>query len=774
MYKRGFVLWLTVLLLLVTVMPVLGQTISITVTPAWSAATTLTSLDTNGPAFPNHEAGDDYRYVSVGLFATTNVEFWALQVTCTVPVATLQSYTADPDNLLTPDDWGDWRRMIDPGPDWGTEGFDYVMISTPFNPTTGAMTLTISRQGQTTPLGANGQSRNMLLATFSYRVKPQVGVFKGTAAFACTPIAFLSRNATPIGVPTFTAPTPLSISSGLSISGIAQYQARTDHTGIGVICMDQASQTHIFSTRTSNTGAWTISNIRVQDWYDCRYFGQLIDNELAPATPVHEADVYLPVQVSVNLHFNFNHKVLPVTLPLGNATRDNTADPFADEEIDETDISAVTSSFGLSYPATTNFGLGDVNNDKAVNRSDLVLVAGNFGLGNWNTWSEHVIVSAQRGPSAAFADNRIWVNSSVNQGQGNTPLRQLIPGANRDYWPALSPDGTKLAFTRAVVTGTGASARLYYQVFVQSADGTGTATRISPLPGNSWSYDALAPSWSPDGTRLVFIASWTDGVVQTNSVYDYRQSRTNSGDIYVVDATGRNVRQVSYGAKVYPPSWLDNETIVFGGASWNSDCGGTICRSWVNSTWSGQQILDATDLPQMSYPEFADMPNIRNGRLYYRYQSTLGDTRLRVANLDWDNMWNGDAVEAYNADPMAADSANTVGLYHIDLEWDTSYGGETYEPLSTYVDYYAIRNNDGGGILYYEYQWDGFNYNNSPWDVYGTVDRWDGSYGNALTFNEPARSYLIEVWGSAWWNGEDPEFNPSDVFPLRTTFFLAP
>jgi hypothetical protein len=766
MYKRGFVLWLTVLLLLVTVMPVLGQTISITVTPAWSAATTLTSLDTNGPAFPNHEAGDDYRYVSVGLYATTNVEFWALQVTCTVPVATLQSYTADPDNLLTPDDWGDWRRMIDPGPDWGTEGFDYVMISTPFNPTTGAMTLTISRQGQTTPLGANGQSRNMLLATFSYRVKPQAGVFNGTAAFACTPIAFLSRNATPIGVPTFTAPSPLNISSGLSISGVAQYQARTDHTGIGVICTDNDTQS--FSTRTNNTGAWTISNIRVQNWYTCRYFGQLIDNEATPAVPVHEADVYLPVEIFVNLWVNLNQKVMPVVLPLGNATRDNTVDPYNDEEIDETDISAVTSSFGLSYPVTTNFGLGDVNNDKAVNRADLVLVAGNYGLGNANTWSEHVIISAQRAPSAAFADNRIWVNSSVNQGQGSTPLRQLISGTNRDYWPALSPDGTKLAFTRAVVTGTGASARLYYQVFVQSADGTGTATRISPLPGNSWSYDALAPSWSPDGTRLVFIASYTDGVVPTNSVYDYRQSRNNSGDIYIVDATGRNVRQVSYGAKVYPPTWLDNEAILFGGDLWNSECGGTICMSWVNSTWAGQWLFDDTDLPPMSYPEFADMPNIRQGRLYYRYQTDLGNTNLHVANINWDELWtNGNPLETFVMNPSTADGGD--GYYNTMAMW--LYNGTTLFPLSNTIDYYTMRNNDGGGILYYEYDWDGFNYYTTPWQVYGTVD-YGPYYDNTPSFNEPTGSYLIEVWGNPWWDGD--EYSPSDLFPLRVSFFLAP
>jgi len=85
-------------------------------------------------------------------------------------------------------------------------------------------------------------------------------------------------------------------------------------------------------------------------------------------------------------------------------------------------------------------------------------------------------------------------------GKGRT---KLIGGGSFDGTPAWSPDGTKLAFRRLVH-------RLYGDVgriFVVNRDGTGLR-QLTPEPTNNNEnpYDG-DPSWSPDGTRVLFSRS---------------------------------------------------------------------------------------------------------------------------------------------------------------------------------------------------------------------------------------------------------------------------
>src|SRR5262249_51437922 len=60
--------------------------------------------------------------------------------------------------------------------------------------------------------------------------------------------------------------------------------------------------------------------------------------------------------------------------------------------------------------------------------------------------------------------------------------------------PALSPDGTKIAYCSLKETQ-------YFQIFVMNADGTGSR-RLT----NWGSGDACGPAWSRDGKRIAFYA----------------------------------------------------------------------------------------------------------------------------------------------------------------------------------------------------------------------------------------------------------------------------
>jgi Tol biopolymer transport system component len=80
-------------------------------------------------------------------------------------------------------------------------------------------------------------------------------------------------------------------------------------------------------------------------------------------------------------------------------------------------------------------------------------------------------------------------------GKGRT---KLVGNSNFDGWPAWSPDGTKIAF-RSNLHGPYGD---YGRIFIVNRDGTGLR-QVTPEVVNDYKFDD-GPSWSPDGTRLVF------------------------------------------------------------------------------------------------------------------------------------------------------------------------------------------------------------------------------------------------------------------------------
>jgi Tol biopolymer transport system component len=69
-------------------------------------------------------------------------------------------------------------------------------------------------------------------------------------------------------------------------------------------------------------------------------------------------------------------------------------------------------------------------------------------------------------------------------------MRRLTGNAENEDYPSWSPDGTTIVFT---LSRDGSA------IYVVKQDGTGLR-RLSPTPG----YDAT-PSWSPDGTKIIYV-----------------------------------------------------------------------------------------------------------------------------------------------------------------------------------------------------------------------------------------------------------------------------
>ena len=159
-------------------------------------------------------------------------------------------------------------------------------------------------------------------------------------------------------------------------------------------------------------------------------------------------------------------------------------------------------------------------------------------------------------------------------------VRQLtdIPGGNS--WPAWSPDGTRIVFSRSHDAG-----RPGESIYVMDADG-GNVRQLADVPRYF-----VAPSWSPDGTQIAFKSDHTGGNIYT-----------------IMDVDGGNVRQ-----RTGFPEWRTNQS-----QKWSPDgsrkvfegCrdrdGGTACPDYMESDLyvmdaDGGNVRQLTDIPGGEY-----------------------------------------------------------------------------------------------------------------------------------------------------------------------------
>src|SRR4051812_3309714 len=165
------------------------------------------------------------------------------------------------------------------------------------------------------------------------------------------------------------------------------------------------------------------------------------------------------------------------------------------------------------------------------------------------------------GPDGARA--QIFVIGADGRGPRNLTAASCAASCLANEEPAWSPDGRRIAFVRSLGAPAPARPRAL-GIFVMNADGT-HLRQLTQRTGTFRTEDR-APSWSPDGKRIAFMSANTT----------FRPPGAST--IYVINADGTHARSVRSLPHGWPgagaPSWSpDGKRLLYSTYCWIGNCG---------------------------------------------------------------------------------------------------------------------------------------------------------------------------------------------------------
>ncbi len=133
----------------------------------------------------------------------------------------------------------------------------------------------------------------------------------------------------------------------------------------------------------------------------------------------------------------------------------------------------------------------------------------------------------------AFQRNdAVWVANLDGTGE-----KKIADG----IFPAISPDGTQVAFTTVEKSPT------TYEQHIAVADvATGETAIVTTIPGDNSYY----PAWAPDGKRILFM-------LRQNDVWNLATIAANGTDFQILK------RGAQHQATLYSPCWARNGQSIF-------------------------------------------------------------------------------------------------------------------------------------------------------------------------------------------------------------------
>jgi Tol biopolymer transport system component len=276
-----------------------------------------------------------------------------------------------------------------------------------------------------------------------------------------------------------------------------------------------------------------------------------------------------------------------------------------------------------------------------------------------------------------MANGEIWFR--VGGGDGGSRIESVAPDGSgrrvvfeeeptRVAQVAWSPDGTRIAYQNPIVDERG--------IFVANADGSG-AVRLT----EGWNDGA--PSWSPDGLKIVFTRTSVqpgDERCIPGTPHDFRCPT----DIYVMDADGSHVvRLTDDPSGEFMPVWSPaGDRIAF-------------TREGDAATGANESIYtmrpDGSDVRQVSSPD--------GGRHVWPSWSPEGEQLVFASSDDDWEIW---VVDANGSNPRMILGGSEVGyvdnpVWSPDGSMIAFIGNRTVDDYSTDDALYVMRP-DGSGV----------------------------------------------------------------------------